>query len=318
MQSLCCKGLRWTVFTPEDAYTPNLLRQRVFSPNCLDQTTFTTEDVYTSKRLHQRLFALEAFYSRGTSHQRVFTPEHFTETFYTRGRFATEYVHAVHLLHQTSTVHQRVFTPKDFDTTKFYTRKLFRDEPQTIHTIPFLTAGDFDNKDARYTKDPLHQRIHQRPSTPESLFLHLVFTRFLFHQKILTSETFHKTLYTKSFEPLENFHKGNLLQQRLNKALHRTTLVLEALYTKEFSLQKAFTQTPFTENIFCTRNRFIKTGQNFIYIFLARNLCTKDVLALTLEALYTKEFSQQKDFTLDPFCAEQFLHQQPLNYTTGL
>lgn len=116
--------------------------------------------------------------------------------------------------------------------------------------------------------------LHQRPFTPtntpetfytRSLFLHLVFTRFLFHQKTLTSETFHKTLYTKSFGTLENFHKGNLLQQRLNKALHRTTLVLEALYAKEFALQKAFTQTPFTANIFCTRNRFIKTGKLFIF-----------------------------------------------------
>ena len=73
--------LHRTTFTPEDAYTPNLLRQRVFSPICLDQTTFTTEDVYTSNHLHQRPFTLEAFYSRGTSHQRVFT----LERFYTAG-----------------------------------------------------------------------------------------------------------------------------------------------------------------------------------------------------------------------------------------
>ena len=112
--------LHQKVLTPQ-----NLLGQRVFSPKCLDQTIFTTEDVYTSKRLHQRPFTLEAFYSRGTSHQRVFTPESFYRNFLHWGTFATKYVYAVHLLHQTSTVHQRVFTPKDFDTTKFCTRKLF-------------------------------------------------------------------------------------------------------------------------------------------------------------------------------------------------
>jgi len=90
--------------------------------------------------------------------------------------------------------------------------------------------------------------------------------------------------------------------------------VLEALYAKEFALQKAFTQTPFTAHIFCTRNRFIKTGK--IFIFLKEPLYQR-CLTFMLEALYTKEFSQQQDFTLDPFCTEQFLHQQPLNYTTG-
>ena len=117
-----------------------------------------------------------------------------------------------------------------------------------------LTPDDFYNKDALCTRGFLHQWTR----TPEtfyirSLFLHLVFTQFLFHQKTLTPETFHKQpahSTPKAFGHQKNFYKRNLLQQRLNKFLHRTTLTLEALYTKEFSLQKAFTQTPLHQTIF--------------------------------------------------------------------
>ena len=102
--------LHRTTFTPEDAYTPNLLRQRVFSPICLDQTTFTTEDVYS---LHQQPFTPKTFYARGILQQRHFTPKSFYPGKVLHcGTFTTKYVYAGHLLHQTGTVHQRVFTPQ--------------------------------------------------------------------------------------------------------------------------------------------------------------------------------------------------------------
>ena len=232
--------LHQKVLTPQ-----NLLGQRVFPPKCLDQTIFTTEDVYTSKRLHQRPFTLEAFCSRGTSHQRVFTPESFYRNFLHWGTFATKYVYAVHLLHQTSTVHQRVFTPKDFDTTKFCSRKLFWDvEPQTFHTNPFLQQTTLTTKMHFAPKTfYINELVHQRPSTPEA-FSYTWFYAVLIspeHTYIWNFSQTVCTLYTEHFKTPENLYRGNLLQQRLNKVLHRTTLMLEALYTKEFSLQKAFT-----------------------------------------------------------------------------
>ena len=195
--TLKCKAFAAKFYTGrvlhQKMLTPqNLLGQRVFSPKCLDQTTFTTEDV-TSKRLHQKTFD-----TRGTLEQRHFIPKSFyarkfLQNLFTLGDFATKYVYAVHLLHQTSTVHQRVFTPKDFDTTNFYTRKLFRNvEPQTFHTNPFLQQTTLTTK-MHFAPKTLYtnELVHQRPSYTRSLFLHLVLCVF-FDQKTLTPETFHK------------------------------------------------------------------------------------------------------------------------------
>ena len=97
-----------------------------------------------------------------------------------------------------------------------------------------------------------NELVHQRPSTPEAFFTPGFYTIFISPEDTYTwnASQAASTFYTKGFWTPEKFYKRNLLQQRLNKFLHRTILTLEALYTKEFSLQKAFTQTPLHQTIF--------------------------------------------------------------------
>lgn len=179
-----------------------------------------------------------------------------------------------------------------------------------------LTPNDFYNKDALCTRGFLHQWTR----TPETfytrnLFLHLVFIQFLFHQKTLTPETFHKQpahSTPKAFGHQKNFYKRNLLQQRLKIFFTPDDFYARSTLHQRVFTAEGFYPDPFTPNNFCTRNRLITTGNLLVHFFYKEPLYQK-CLTLTLEALYTKAFSQQKTFTPDPFCTKQLLHQKPLN-----
>ena len=287
---------------------------------------FEPNDFYNRRCLHQQAFTPKTFYTRGILQQRHFTPKGFftPESFYRNflhwGTFATKYVYAVHLLHQTSSVHQRVFTPKDFDTTKFYTRKLFWDvEPQTFHTNPFSQQTTLTTKmhfapKTFYTNEP----VHQRPSTPEA-FSYTWFYAVLIspeHTYIWNFSQTVCTLYTKHFKTPENLYRGNLLQQRFNKVLHRTTLMLEALYTKDTA--EGFYLDPFTSKNFCTRNLCIKTGILFLHMFFSQGTFVPKMFdSCATSTLHQRVFTAENFYTRS-LCTKQFLHQKPLTCTRVL
>ena len=245
-KSLCCKVLHRTGFTPGGAYTPKPLRSKSFFTQM-----FGPNDFYNRRCLHQQAFTPKTFYTRGILQQRHFTPKGFlrqkvfTEAFYTGGLLQQNmFTQCTYYTKQALCIkeflHQKTLTPPSFVLESFFemlNHKLFTpihshskrlwQQRCTLHQRPFTPTNP-------YTRDLLHQKPFLTPGfyavliSPEHTYI------WNFSQTVCT-------LYTKHFKTPENLYRGNLLQQRFNKVLHRTTLMLEALYTKEFSLQKAFT-----------------------------------------------------------------------------
>ena len=79
--------------------------------------------------------------------------------------------------------------------------------------------------------------------------------------------------------------------------------MIETLYTKEFSLQKVFTQTSLYQTIFAPETVSLKL-ESFLHIFSQGTFVPK-MLDSCAQALYTKEFSQN-NFILDPFAPNSF------------
>lgn len=94
-----------------------------------------------------------------------------------------------------------------------------------------------------YTRDLLHQK---------PVFTSGFYTIFISPEDTYTWNLSQAacTLYTKGLWTPEKLLQEKPFATTAQIFLHRTTFTLEALYTKEFSLQKAFTQTPLHQTIF--------------------------------------------------------------------
>lgn len=159
-----------------------------------------------------------------------------------------------------------------------------------------------------------NELVHQRPSTPETCFYIWFLYNFYFTRRHLHLKPFTSSLHTLHQRPLDTRKTFTRETFCNNGSIFFTP---DDFYARSTLHQRVFTAEgfypdPFTPNNFCTRNRLITTGNLLVHFFYKEPLYQK-CLTLTLEALYTKAFSQQKTFTPDPFCTKQLLHQKPVN-----